>query len=154
MPSGEEGTLEALKCSACNCHRNFHRKEAEGESSYDCYHPFKRGRWWDDGEATLGEEEVQDQVHSRAEGEDASLRREGGLAVSEAGRERGSAVLPGDRGEEESPQGVDAQQQAQLGQEGPSPARMTAAAGSPLTIPNCSSLFGLCLTLGMWMLEF
>ncbi|URE43769.1 ZF-HD protein dimerization region containing protein [Musa troglodytarum] len=34
MPSGEEGTLEALKCSACNCHRNFHRKEAEGESSY------------------------------------------------------------------------------------------------------------------------
>ncbi|XP_059279096.1 zinc-finger homeodomain protein 2-like [Lycium ferocissimum] len=27
MPSGEEGTLEALKCAACNCHRNFHRKE-------------------------------------------------------------------------------------------------------------------------------
>ncbi|KAG9457039.1 hypothetical protein H6P81_001547 [Aristolochia fimbriata] len=39
MPSGEEGTLEALKCSACNCHRNFHRKEMEGEaSSCDCYH--------------------------------------------------------------------------------------------------------------------
>ncbi|XP_043722055.1 zinc-finger homeodomain protein 4-like [Telopea speciosissima] len=39
MPSGEEGTLEALKCSACNCHRNFHRKEIEGESSScDCYH--------------------------------------------------------------------------------------------------------------------
>ncbi|XP_042507205.1 zinc-finger homeodomain protein 4-like [Macadamia integrifolia] len=39
MPSGEEGTLEALKCSACNCHRNFHRKEIEGEpSSCDCYH--------------------------------------------------------------------------------------------------------------------
>ncbi|XP_073098498.1 zinc-finger homeodomain protein 2 [Elaeis guineensis] len=31
MPSGEEGTLEALKCSACSCHRNFHRKEIEGE---------------------------------------------------------------------------------------------------------------------------
>ncbi|XP_074569812.1 zinc-finger homeodomain protein 2-like [Curcuma longa] len=31
MPSGEEGSLEALKCSACGCHRNFHRKEAEGE---------------------------------------------------------------------------------------------------------------------------
>ncbi|KAK7344082.1 hypothetical protein VNO77_13331 [Canavalia gladiata] len=29
MPAGEEGTLEALKCSACNCHRNFHRKEIE-----------------------------------------------------------------------------------------------------------------------------
>ncbi|XP_010908151.1 zinc-finger homeodomain protein 2 [Elaeis guineensis] len=34
MPSGEEGTLEALKCSACSCHRNFHRKEIEGE----CHH--------------------------------------------------------------------------------------------------------------------
>ncbi|CAA6660239.1 unnamed protein product [Spirodela intermedia] len=39
MPSGEEGTLEALKCAACGCHRNFHRKEAEGEAavSYDIY---------------------------------------------------------------------------------------------------------------------
>lgn len=26
MAGGEEGTLEALKCCACNCHRNFHRK--------------------------------------------------------------------------------------------------------------------------------
>ncbi|KAL0448271.1 UNVERIFIED_CONTAM: Zinc-finger homeodomain protein 5 [Sesamum latifolium] len=26
MAGGEEGTIEALKCSACNCHRNFHRK--------------------------------------------------------------------------------------------------------------------------------
>ncbi|CAL9120006.1 unnamed protein product [Musa textilis] len=39
MPGGEEGTLEALKCSACGCHRNFHRKETEGESSWGCYHP-------------------------------------------------------------------------------------------------------------------
>ncbi|PIN13077.1 hypothetical protein CDL12_14303 [Handroanthus impetiginosus] len=31
MPSGEDGTLEALKCAACNCHRNFHRKEHHGE---------------------------------------------------------------------------------------------------------------------------
>ncbi|KAL3515787.1 hypothetical protein ACH5RR_022689 [Cinchona calisaya] len=39
MPSGEEGTLEALTCSACNCHRNFHRKEIEGEpSSCDFFH--------------------------------------------------------------------------------------------------------------------
>ncbi|KAG8368930.1 hypothetical protein BUALT_Bualt15G0097600 [Buddleja alternifolia] len=30
MPSGEEGSIEALTCSACNCHRNFHRKEIEG----------------------------------------------------------------------------------------------------------------------------
>ncbi|KAM7251347.1 hypothetical protein ACFE04_023230 [Oxalis oulophora] len=31
MPSGEEGSIEALTCSACNCHRNFHRKEVEGD---------------------------------------------------------------------------------------------------------------------------
>ncbi|XP_021888209.1 zinc-finger homeodomain protein 3 [Carica papaya] len=30
MPSGEEGTIEALNCSVCNCHRNFHRKEMQG----------------------------------------------------------------------------------------------------------------------------
>ncbi|CAN8266751.1 unnamed protein product [Cochlearia groenlandica] len=30
MPSGEEGSIEALTCLACNCHRNFHRKETEG----------------------------------------------------------------------------------------------------------------------------
>ncbi|CAL9063765.1 zinc-finger homeodomain protein 4-like [Musa acuminata AAA Group] len=41
MPSGEEGTLEALKCSACSCHRNFHRKEAEGEPSCDCFQPIR-----------------------------------------------------------------------------------------------------------------
>jgi len=27
MPAGEEGSLDALRCSACGCHRNFHRKE-------------------------------------------------------------------------------------------------------------------------------
>lgn len=27
MPSGPDGTLESLKCAACNCHRNFHRRE-------------------------------------------------------------------------------------------------------------------------------
>ena len=43
MPSGEEGTLEALTCSACNCHRNFHRKEVEGEpSSFDCCYNLNR----------------------------------------------------------------------------------------------------------------
>lgn len=44
MPCGEEGTLEALKCSACNCHRNFHRKEIEGElPPCDLFH-FNGGR--------------------------------------------------------------------------------------------------------------
>ncbi|KAE8679866.1 Zinc-finger homeodomain protein 5 [Hibiscus syriacus] len=32
MPSGDDGTLEALKCAACDCHRNFHRKEVDGET--------------------------------------------------------------------------------------------------------------------------
>ncbi|XP_050377292.1 zinc-finger homeodomain protein 2 isoform X2 [Argentina anserina] len=27
LAAGEEGTLDALQCAACNCHRNFHRKE-------------------------------------------------------------------------------------------------------------------------------
>ncbi|KAH1151347.1 hypothetical protein AAZX31_16G124400 [Glycine max] len=27
MPNGEEGTPESFKCAACECHRNFHRKE-------------------------------------------------------------------------------------------------------------------------------
>ncbi|CAL9135283.1 unnamed protein product [Musa textilis] len=43
MPSGEEGTLEALKCSACSCHRNFHRKETEGEPCCDWFYSL-RGR--------------------------------------------------------------------------------------------------------------
>ncbi|KAF3515640.1 hypothetical protein DY000_02063947 [Brassica cretica] len=35
MPSGEEGTIEALRCAACDCHRNFHRKEVDGVGSSD-----------------------------------------------------------------------------------------------------------------------
>ncbi|KAL1189404.1 Zinc-finger homeodomain protein 5 [Cardamine amara subsp. amara] len=35
MPSGEEGTIEALRCAACDCHRNFHRKEIDGIGSSD-----------------------------------------------------------------------------------------------------------------------
>ncbi|XP_074590374.1 zinc-finger homeodomain protein 1-like [Curcuma longa] len=27
LAAGEEGTLDALRCAACNCHRNFHRRE-------------------------------------------------------------------------------------------------------------------------------
>lgn len=34
MPFGEEGTLKSLTCSVCNCHRNFHRKEIEGDCNY------------------------------------------------------------------------------------------------------------------------
>ncbi|KAL2241337.1 zinc-finger homeodomain protein 6 [Sesamum indicum] len=40
MPSGEEGTPESLRCAACDCHRNFHRKEVDGEQShYYTYNP-------------------------------------------------------------------------------------------------------------------
>ncbi|XP_022741178.1 zinc-finger homeodomain protein 3-like [Durio zibethinus] len=38
MPDGEEGSIEALKCSACNCHRNFHRKEIECDCPFYSYH--------------------------------------------------------------------------------------------------------------------
>ncbi|GMP25925.1 hypothetical protein CsSME_00002573 [Camellia sinensis var. sinensis] len=29
LPAGADGSLDALKCAACNCHRNFHRKESD-----------------------------------------------------------------------------------------------------------------------------
>ncbi|KAG2584549.1 zinc-finger homeodomain protein 2-like [Panicum virgatum] len=29
MAAGEEGSIDALRCAACGCHRNFHRKESE-----------------------------------------------------------------------------------------------------------------------------
>lgn len=32
MPNGEQGTQESFKCAACECHRNFHRKEPERQS--------------------------------------------------------------------------------------------------------------------------
>ncbi|KAL3527509.1 hypothetical protein ACH5RR_012165 [Cinchona calisaya] len=39
LPAGAEGTLDALKCAACNCHRNFHRKEAfPGAAPHDPFH--------------------------------------------------------------------------------------------------------------------
>ncbi|XP_027918552.1 zinc-finger homeodomain protein 2-like [Vigna unguiculata] len=49
MPNGEEGTPESFKCAACECHRNFHRKESEGESSqhvlnYHLTYPGKTNR--------------------------------------------------------------------------------------------------------------
>jgi ZF-HD class homeobox domain-containing protein len=33
MPSGEEGSLGALRCSACGCHRNFHRKVLDDDDA-------------------------------------------------------------------------------------------------------------------------
>ncbi|KAL6984036.1 hypothetical protein U1Q18_017411 [Sarracenia purpurea var. burkii] len=40
MAAGETGTLDALKCAACDCHRNFHRKEAEEEQAYHQRHHY------------------------------------------------------------------------------------------------------------------
>ncbi|PIA46500.1 hypothetical protein AQUCO_01500208v1 [Aquilegia coerulea] len=43
MPAGEEGSLDALKCAACNCHRNFHRKETpEGVDGVYNHHQFSQ----------------------------------------------------------------------------------------------------------------
>ncbi|CAN0877287.1 Zinc-finger homeodomain protein 2 [Linum grandiflorum] len=44
MAAGEEGSLAALKCAACNCHRNFHRKEGglgavAGDQLIPYHHP-------------------------------------------------------------------------------------------------------------------
>ncbi|KAM0940001.1 putative transcription factor ZF-HD family [Dioscorea sansibarensis] len=35
MPGGDDGSLEALKCAACGCHRNFHRREGAGAGPGD-----------------------------------------------------------------------------------------------------------------------
>ncbi|MED6155659.1 hypothetical protein PIB30_007167 [Stylosanthes scabra] len=44
MPSGEEGTPESLRCAACECHRNFHRREVEGSSQqHHSYYPKHNG---------------------------------------------------------------------------------------------------------------
>lgn len=42
MPAGDEGTLDGLRCAACNCHRNFHRKESEGDTLYHQFSPYYR----------------------------------------------------------------------------------------------------------------
>ncbi|KAJ7974410.1 Mini zinc finger protein [Quillaja saponaria] len=39
MASGEEGTVAALTCAACGCHRNFHRREVETEVICECSSP-------------------------------------------------------------------------------------------------------------------
>ncbi|XP_058096982.1 zinc-finger homeodomain protein 1 [Magnolia sinica] len=38
MPAGEEGSMDALKCAACSCHRNFHRKETDGGGGDGLFH--------------------------------------------------------------------------------------------------------------------
>ncbi|XP_022872076.1 zinc-finger homeodomain protein 2-like [Olea europaea var. sylvestris] len=38
MAVGANGSLDALKCAACNCHRNFHRKETEGAVGFSFHH--------------------------------------------------------------------------------------------------------------------
>ncbi|XP_047061193.1 zinc-finger homeodomain protein 2-like isoform X3 [Lolium rigidum] len=32
MAAGEEGSIDALRCAACGCHRNFHRKESDSHT--------------------------------------------------------------------------------------------------------------------------
>ncbi|CAI0419528.1 unnamed protein product [Linum tenue] len=33
LPSGPDGRIDALKCAACTCHRNFHRLENDDDSA-------------------------------------------------------------------------------------------------------------------------
>jgi ZF-HD class homeobox domain-containing protein len=33
MAAGEEGSIDALRCAACGCHRNFHRKESSSPTT-------------------------------------------------------------------------------------------------------------------------
>ncbi|XP_071693556.1 zinc-finger homeodomain protein 2-like [Rutidosis leptorrhynchoides] len=40
MAAGDEGTLDGLKCAACSCHRNFHRKEIEGQLRHQQQHQY------------------------------------------------------------------------------------------------------------------
>ncbi|XP_057785912.1 zinc-finger homeodomain protein 2-like [Salvia miltiorrhiza] len=41
MPNGEQGTAEGLRCAACDCHRNFHRKEVDGEAQPSNLYQFR-----------------------------------------------------------------------------------------------------------------
>ncbi|XP_010258353.1 PREDICTED: mini zinc finger protein 2 [Nelumbo nucifera] len=43
MAGGEEGTIAALRCAACGCHRNFHRREVETEVVCECSSPLSNG---------------------------------------------------------------------------------------------------------------
>ncbi|KAK6135003.1 hypothetical protein DH2020_031230 [Rehmannia glutinosa] len=38
ISAGDDGTLESLKCAACNCHRNFHRKENDSAAYGGAFH--------------------------------------------------------------------------------------------------------------------
>ena len=45
LAAGEEGTLDVLKCAACNCHHNFHRKEVNDHhhlSSSEVFHHYQQ----------------------------------------------------------------------------------------------------------------
>ncbi|KAJ0742200.1 putative transcription factor ZF-HD family [Helianthus annuus] len=43
MAAGEDGTLDALKCAACSCHRNFHRKETNiQQQQQQCHQPHQQ----------------------------------------------------------------------------------------------------------------
>ncbi|XP_042040341.1 zinc-finger homeodomain protein 1-like [Salvia splendens] len=42
IADGEDGSLESLRCAACSCHRNFHRKEvADGSAGGAAFFPFQ-----------------------------------------------------------------------------------------------------------------
>ncbi|KAG6527737.1 hypothetical protein ZIOFF_009863 [Zingiber officinale] len=168
MAAGEEGTLDELRCAACGCHRNFHRKgtrrsrnhyirfngDGDGAPSptlallqdTDWVHsspPPLRNRnaaatagaalhvWrrrcarraggciessyaWHGGVRVglqVDEEEISDQIHTGAEGQNVGLGGARGVADPEAQRADCAGVLQGHRHPASRSQGLDAQQQ-------------------------------------------
>ncbi|KAH7534111.1 hypothetical protein FEM48_Zijuj04G0202500 [Ziziphus jujuba var. spinosa] len=104
MPAGKLGTVEALKCSACNCHRNFHRKHIQPDGcdrdrDYHSSSPVFFLNHNNDNNAA-GKKPIRwghqnaDKVQSTAEGENVKVCREGRMEDTHGGRLRGSAVLP------------------------------------------------------------
>ncbi|AET03392.2 putative transcription factor ZF-HD family [Medicago truncatula] len=45
LPAGIEGTIEFFKCAACNCHRNFHRRENGVVNEENISLPFNNPRF-------------------------------------------------------------------------------------------------------------
>lgn len=63
IPSGEE---HFFKCAACQCHRNFHRKEVEGEPGFSVAAHSSAGKF---DVAGMDNADYEAEKHSRSEAE-------------------------------------------------------------------------------------
>ncbi|URE21203.1 ZF-HD protein dimerization region [Musa troglodytarum] len=114
-PAADPADPSSIRCAACSCHRNFHRR-LPGPLHHRHRSNDQEGGGGEDGGGGIGaaEEEVPDQVHPGAEGPDAGAVGAAGVADAEEGGGAGGGVLPGDRRRQGRLQSVDAQQQAYL----------------------------------------